>query len=95
MFVIILFTLLGGKLFPDGVRGYWKQLGRDLKASFREGITALKRLSICEKILVAAGAVLCLYDSMTYHLARIGHWIDNGSVDYYVTNIDRQLYSPV
>ena len=38
MFVIILFTLLGGKLFPDGVRGYWKQLGRDLKASFREGI---------------------------------------------------------
>lgn len=35
------------------------------------------------------------YDSMTYHLARIGHWMDNGSVNYYLTNIDRQLYSPV
>ena len=35
------------------------------------------------------------YDSMTYHLARIGYWIDHGSVGYYVTNIDRQLFSPV
>ena len=35
------------------------------------------------------------YDSMTYHLARIGRWIDHGNVNYYLTNIDRQLYSPV
>ncbi|MBD5545428.1 MAG: glycosyltransferase family 39 protein [Lachnospiraceae bacterium] len=35
------------------------------------------------------------YDSMTYHLARIGHWIDNQSVNHFITNIDRQNYSPV
>lgn len=35
------------------------------------------------------------YDSMTYHLARIGHWVDYQSVNHYSTNIDRQIYSPV
>lgn len=35
------------------------------------------------------------YDSMTYHLARIGYWIDHQSVAHYITNIDRQIYSPV
>lgn len=35
------------------------------------------------------------YDSMTYHLARIGYWIDHKSVAHYITNIDRQVYSPV
>lgn len=35
------------------------------------------------------------YDSMSYHLARIGYWIDHQSVAHYVCNIDRQIYSPV
>lgn len=49
-------------------------------------------------IVLFAGAVFTVpynYDSMTYHLGRIGHWIDQGSVNHYVTNIDRQIYSPV
>jgi len=34
------------------------------------------------------------YDSMTYHLARIVHWIGNESLSHYPTHIIRQLYQP-
>jgi hypothetical protein len=32
------------------------------------------------------------WDSMTYHLARITHWMQNGSVEFYPTNVLRQLH---
>lgn len=35
------------------------------------------------------------YDSMTYHMARIAHWIQNGNTLPYATNVPRQIYSPV
>ena len=35
------------------------------------------------------------YDSMCYHLSRIAHWAQNGSVAHYTTNDVRQLTSPV
>ena len=34
------------------------------------------------------------WDSMTYHLPRIIHWIQNKSVLNFPTNITRQIYSP-
>jgi len=34
------------------------------------------------------------WDSMTYHMPRIMHWIDNGSVEFYKTHESRQLYQP-
>lgn len=49
-------------------------------------------------IVLLYGAVFTVpynYDSMTYHLARVGHWIDHRSVAHYTSNIDRQIYSPV
>lgn len=34
------------------------------------------------------------WDSMTYHMARVAHWQQNGSVDFYPTHIQRQLHQP-
>jgi hypothetical protein len=34
------------------------------------------------------------WDSLTYHLPRIVHWIQNQTIDNFATNITRQLYSP-
>jgi len=33
------------------------------------------------------------FDSMTYHMSRVAHWIQNGNVEFYPTSIVRQLYS--
>ena len=35
------------------------------------------------------------WDSMTYHMPRVFHWLQNGSVAHYATNIGRQVASPV
>lgn len=34
------------------------------------------------------------WDAMTYHMARVVHWMQNQSVAYYPTHILRQLYQP-
>ncbi|MFI5171630.1 MAG: ArnT family glycosyltransferase [Chitinophagales bacterium] len=34
------------------------------------------------------------WDSMIYHLSRVMHWIQNGNVEFYPTEIDRQLTQP-
>jgi 4-amino-4-deoxy-L-arabinose transferase-like glycosyltransferase len=34
------------------------------------------------------------WDSMTYHMSRVANWIAQQSVNYYPTNIIRQLYQP-
>lgn len=34
------------------------------------------------------------WDSMTYHLSRIMHWVQNGNLEFYPTNILRQLNFP-
>lgn len=34
------------------------------------------------------------WDSMVYHLSRVDHWIQNGSVGFYPSHIVRQLYNP-
>jgi hypothetical protein len=49
-------------------------------------------------ILIVTFFIALLYppnnwDSMTYHLPRIEHWLQNRSLDHYYTSIDRQTLS--
>lgn len=86
----------------------FKKHGRSYLKLKQKPVLDEKLLTMTERMLLVIGLVLLgvllvgafftvpyNYDSMTYHLARIGYWIDHGNVNYYLTNIDRQLYSPV
>lgn len=52
-------------------------------------------IPILAAVLLAYNTVPYNWDSMTYHLPRIAHWAQNGSVAHYATNIVRQIASPV
>ena len=45
-------------------------------------------------LLLSAKTITANWDSMTYHMARIMHWIQNKSVAFYATNEERQITSP-
>jgi 4-amino-4-deoxy-L-arabinose transferase-like glycosyltransferase len=50
-------------------------------------------------IVIATGFIAMIappnsWDSMTYHMGRVTHWIQNRSVEHFPTNIVRQLESP-
>lgn len=73
------------------------QNGREIQSG-----SALRRVMlgilVVLSLVLLIGAVFTVpynYDSMSYHLARIGYWMDHQSVAHYVSNIDRQIYSPV
>lgn len=46
-------------------------------------------------LFLALKTVAYNWDSMTYHLSRICHWAQNGTISHYSTNIIRQVASPV
>jgi 4-amino-4-deoxy-L-arabinose transferase-like glycosyltransferase len=54
------------------------------------GIAAIMILTFVTGIIAPPNT----WDSMTYHMGRVVHWIQNQSVRHYPTNIPRQLYFP-
>ena len=75
--------------FQD-IKRYWSSLETISKALFVTIIISTIITGILAVITVPNN-----WDSMTYHLSRIAFWQEHGNVNYYATNIPRQLFSPV
>ncbi len=79
----------------------WRSLGQlGLARSVRRAGLACRRLGWGGAILVPLAALVVLsavryapnnWDSMSYHMARVAHWIQHRSVASYETNIARQV----
>jgi hypothetical protein len=74
---------------------------RRLSLTARAPVASQNRIDYANPILaivlIAAATGLIAapnnWDSMTYHLSRVEHWIQNFSIDHYPTAISRQLES--
>ncbi|MBN1918523.1 MAG: glycosyltransferase family 39 protein [Verrucomicrobia bacterium] len=53
-------------------------------------------LALCTLVNVVLGVGLPVnnYDANTYHLSRVGYWIQHGSTDHYFTHNERQNFMP-
>ena len=76
-------------------------LRRPLAATTPPPLTAFDRALVLMLALAGAGTLivaLCAppnhWDAMTYHMARVAQWYDHGTVAFYPTPIDRQLWQP-
>ncbi len=72
-------------------------IGNHLRKLYRLIKKGLKnpRLNLFLPLLILIGLAAWIYppnnyDSLTYHMARIVHWMQNKSIEYYPTPIDRQ-----
>ena len=78
----------------------WNRISSPLRLSLtRDNFSPFEiSLLIAMAIIAALTAIIAWYappttwDSFVYHMARIMHWIQNKSVDFYPTHILRQLH---
>lgn len=93
--VLLLMLLLRRKQTKQGKKSRGKAAGPrvpeekpDLRVLFIGAVSLFV-------LVMAMTTVPYNWDSMTYHLPRIMHWAQNGSVAHYSTNVLRQISSPV
>ena len=64
---------------------------KGMMAGAAKGMMGVLLLVIFVSLLLAVVYPPNNYDSMTYHMARVAHWIQNKSIAFYPTHIGRQL----
>jgi hypothetical protein len=74
---------------PSDVRLAWAWPGW-VAGLFAAGVVAVLAVTLA----VALAAPPNTYDSMTYHLARVAHWVQGRGVGFYPTHCPRQLHMP-
>lgn len=71
----------------DGTRNFYRELG----------LWAVAMLAVLSSItgIVAIAAIPNNQDSLSYHLSRLGYWIQQGNVAHYASHIERSIsFSP-
>ena len=93
----LVFFIIGSMLFfKKGALRTIISFSQQYSISFTEKIIICIIIIVCT--VTAITAFLCppnTWDSLSYHMARIAHWIQNRSVDFYPTHNTRQLVSPM
>ena len=97
MFVLYLLSLLGLVAGIWYLRDSLIQAVHDLRETPWDPFAVKMSFAIGGLIILPLACVAvyyppCTADSMSYHLTRIVHWIQNGNVGMYPTNYPRQLY---
>lgn len=67
----------------------WRAMPRDERA-----MILMPLVSVGVLVVIGSLAPPNTYDSMTYHMSRVAHWIQNESVAFYPTSIERQNEPP-
>jgi hypothetical protein len=81
-------------LMRAGYKPGWSGIRASLTSLSRSEPVLLTGMAL---IITGVGITACIsppnnWDSMTYHMSRVVHWIQNGSIEHYPTSITRQLY---
>ncbi len=83
------------------VAARWPRPARDPEAVSNPDKVGAAAWLLLPGVFIIGGALVTAlvcppnnYDSMTYRMARVAHWVQNGSVEYYPTHILRQLHMP-
>lgn len=94
----LLIITVGSRKSRSHIHKHWRRLPRRWRTWYH-GLSVFAWISVgiiaivlTITFLIAVLALPNNYDSMTYHLPRIMHWLQNAQVSLFATNIERQNY---